>query len=81
MPRGLSVPTLVKRASIGGLEIAMEWSCIARNFICVEIKVSKSLGPAVSGRTGVVRKADEYSIASFRAAFISLKCWTRVFSC
>jgi hypothetical protein len=80
-PRGLSAPTLVKRASIGGLEIAIEWSCIARNFICVVIKVRKSLGSVGSGRTGVARNADEYSIACFRAAFINLMCWTRLFSC
>jgi hypothetical protein len=44
-------------------------------------KVRKCLGATGSGRTGVVRKAGEYSIASFRAAFINLMCWTSGFSC
>ena len=44
-------------------------------------KVRKRLGWTGSGPTGVVRKAGEYSIASFRAAFINLMCWTSGFSC
>lgn len=34
-PLGLSEPTFVKSPRIGGLEIAMEWSSIAINFICI----------------------------------------------
>jgi hypothetical protein len=82
MPRELSLPTFVKSASIGGLEIAMDWSSTAINFICVfGSRVRKRLGSTCPGRTGVVRKAGEYSIAPFRAAFINLMCWTSGFSC
>lgn len=81
-PRELSLPTFVKSASIGGLEIAMDWSSTAITFICVfGNKVRKCLGSTGSRRTGVVRKAGEYSIAPFRAAFINLMCWTSGFSC
>src|ERR1700688_158717 len=41
---GLSLPMLVKSASIGGLKTAMEWSWTERNFICIGIMVKQRSG-------------------------------------
>jgi hypothetical protein len=45
IPHGLSLPTFVKSASIGGLKIAMEWSWTESTFIYVGNKVKKDASP------------------------------------